>query len=209
MAWLTDSQPQDARTDEQLAKAYHKSANAAVLGVLYGRYLELIYGVCLHYLQDAGRAEDAVMDIYVQLQFKLETQQIENFRPWLYRLSRNHCLMILRRSASQLTLTSSSVATNASADIGDMQFHDFLHLREDEEAGRQQTESMLDALNECTDQLAGDQAACIRKFYLLGESYAEIADNLNLTLGQVRSCIQNGRRNLKLCVERKTQHAEQ
>ena len=204
MAWLRSIRP-DPRSDEDLAAGFRESGNNALLGQLYERYLELIYGLCLQYLRDGGRAEDAAMDIYEQLQTKLREHEVQHFRPWLYRLARNHCLMILRRSANQLTRDSTSVPVHGGADIADMYLGELMHQRVDDGVTADR-ETMLTALEACAERLNESQNACIRRFYLEGASYAEIADELACTTGQVRSHLQNGRRNLKICVERKTRH---
>ncbi len=144
------------------------------------------------------------MDIYEQLQTKLRVHEVEHFRPWLYRLSRNHCLMLLRKTASNLTLGSSSIATTTALEVGGMQLADISHPGDETD----QRESLLTALESCQDELPQGQAMCIRRFYLEGKSYAELAASLKWSLNKVRSAIQNGRRNLKICVERKTSHVE-
>jgi len=202
MAWLR-SKRLDERSDETLASEYRSSKDQKVLGILYGRYLELMYGLCLQYFKDAARAEDATIDIYEELRVKLLKHKVENFRPWMYRLARNHCLMVLRRGASHMTMDSSSVATHEGLDPADMQLADNLHLRGE----AMEKEQLLLALEACTDALPENQSICIRRFYLHGESYADIAATLAFTVGKVRSAIQNGRRNLKICLEGKQTHA--
>ena len=198
MPFLRRGRP-DSRTDEELAERYRRRGEAETLGILYDRYVELIYGLCLHYLKDAGRAEDAAMDIYESLHAKLRDHAVETFRPWLYRLARNHCLMIVRRSASHLSPRSTSVASGA-LDVGAVQIADLSHLDLELAADR---EADLGRLERCAEELAVGQATCIRRFYLEGASYADLAAELGWTLGRVRSAIQNGRRNLRKCVERK------
>lgn len=198
MAFLRSAR-RDDRTDEQLASAYRATGDARLLGLLYARYLELVYGVCLQYLRDAGRAEDAAMDIYERLTTKLRDHDVAQFRPWLYRLARNHCLMILRRPASHLSPRSSSVAAVAVGDgLPAMHIADPAHL-----GLENARETDLRHLEACTAELSAGQAACIRRFYLEGASYADVAAELDWPLGRVRSAIQNGRRNLRRCVERK------
>ena len=194
-------------TDEDLAAGFRESGNPDLLGALYARYLELVYGVCLQYLRDGGRAEDAAMDIYEQLHVKLREHAVDHFRPWLYRLARNHCLMILRRSASHLTRDSVSVPTYAGADLADMQIGDLLHQDGDDGDAALARERDLDALEACREELSAEQATCIRRFYLEGASYQTIAEERGLPVGRVRSHLQNGRRNLKKCLERNHQHA--
>jgi len=202
MAWLRSTRI-DERSDESLANDFRTSEDQAVLGLLYGRYLELIYGLCLQYFKDAARAEDATIDIYEELSIKLRKHQVDNFRPWLYRLARNHCLMVLRRGASHMTLSSTSVATDHILDPSDMQLADNSHLQGE----AMEKEALLAALEACTDALPANQSDCIKRFYLNGESYADIAEALAFTAGKVRSAIQNGRRNLKICLEGKKAHA--
>ena len=190
-------------TDEQLAADYRARGDQAVLGQLYARYLELLYGLCLQYLRDAGRAEDATMDIYEQLVTKLRKHEVDHFRPWVYRLARNHCLMLLRKTSSSLALASKSIGERHLAALDDVQLADISHPGTDVH----QRETELNALEACRERLSADQALCIRRFYLEGASYKELADSLGWTLNKVRSAIQNGRRNLKLCVERSLRNA--
>ena len=206
--------PATEPTDEALAAHYRVTGAQEALGRLYGRYLELVYGVCLQYLRDGGRAEDAVQDIYEQLVDKLRRHDVSAFRPWLYRLARNHCLMLLRRKASRLAPGSTSVATYGDLDPADLdsgaavvQAGATLHPSDDPEADDARAhEAQLEALADCTAALGTDQATCIRRFYLEGASYQDLADELGWSLNKVRSAIQNGRRNLRLCVARKLHH---
>lgn len=196
----------EAVADEALAAGFRESGDPGLLGALYARYLELVYGVCLQYLRDGGRAEDAAMDIYEQLHTALREHRVGHFRPWLYRLARNHCLMILRRSASHLSRDSVSVPVYGGADVGDMHIGDLAHQDDDDDLHLRERD--LSALEACREGLPADQAECIRRFYLDGASYREIAEERGVPVGRVRSHLQNGRRNLKQCVERKTHHAE-
>ena len=209
MAFLRPGRPDDARDDETLAAEYRRGGGAdqSALGQLYARYLELVYGLCLQYLRDGARAEDATMDIYEQLRGKLLRHEVERFRPWLYRLARNHCLMLLRKPASSLTLGSQSVDETRAAALDGVQLADIAHQGDSEDAYRR--EALLDALEHCRGQLPEGQSACIRRFYLEGASYAELAEELDLSLNRVRSHIQNGRRNLRNCLERhRSRHAD-
>ena len=197
------SNGEQSLSDEQLCVKYRDTGDQAVLGKLYARYLELLYGLCLQYLKDAGRAEDATMDIYEQLVTKVRHHEIAKFRPWLYRLARNHCLMLLRKTSSSLAMSSQSVGEQHIAHLDDVQLADLSHHLDD----AHQRENQLQALNTCQEQLSAAQATCIRRFYLEGESYQELATSLGWTLNKVRSAIQNGRRNLKLCMERMLRNA--
>ena len=83
-------------TDKELVAAFKKSGEMNYLSVLYQRYMELVFGVCLKYFKDAERSKDAVMEIFEELNTKLRQHEVENFKGWLHVLARNYCLMQLR-----------------------------------------------------------------------------------------------------------------
>lgn len=159
----------------------------AVLGELYQRYMELVYGVCLKYYKDPEIAKDSVMAIFEELVTKLKKHEVENFRAWLHQLAKNHCLMQLRTPKNLKTVEFKTEI---------VQSEETLHLNtvlEKEENFRK--------LENCLDGLTPDQQESIRLFYLEGKSYNEIVDQTGKEWNQVRSLIQNGRRNLKNCME--------
>ena len=84
-------------SDAELVAHYQKEGDMESLGVLYERYTELIYGVCLKILKNEAAAEDAYMNIFEKLTKKVREHDIQQFRPWLHMVVRNHCLGILRK----------------------------------------------------------------------------------------------------------------
>lgn len=181
-----------SRTDQELLAAFRQSGQAELLAELYDRYLELNYGLCLRYLRSTTAAEDAVMEVFEALLEKVPQHDIHNFRSWLHTFVRNHCLMQLRAAGR-------SPLRNATDDF--MQSEPFEHP-EQERPWEQRAETQA-ALTDCIDALKDEQQQCIRLFYLEERSYKDIAAALQLDLGRVRSHIQNGRRNLKICMETK------
>ena len=175
-------------SDEALLNHYQSSGDLQVLGVLYSRYTELVYGVCLKYFKQEEQASDAVMDIFEELIQKAKKHEVDKFRPWLYVLAKNHCLMRLRKAGQNLTV---------SFDPGLMYSLEFSHPETESPNDR---EIVLKKLENCVDGLPEQQKECIRLFYFDDRSYKDIADGLNIDLSIVRSHIQNGRRNLKNCV---------
>lgn len=167
-----------------------------ILGQLYERYLDLLYGLCLKYLKSPEAAEDAVMSIFEQLPEKVKKHEIKSFRPWIYVLAKNYCLMQLRKK---------EIITPIEPAI--MQSDESLHPLIEEDT--QDREQVLQQLEDCIDQLQEKQKSCIQLFYLEGQSYKEVASKLGLEIGKVRSYIQNGRRNLKNCMESKTETAHE
>lgn len=178
----------EASTDEVLLAHYQRSGDLQVLGTLYSRYTELIYGVCLKYLKQEESAADAVMDIFEELVQKASKHNIDKFRPWLYVLAKNHCLMRLRKAGQNFTV---------SFDPGLMHSLDLLHPDVEDQTGK---EILLKKLENCIDKLPDQQKDCVRLFYFEDRSYKDIADGMDVDLNIVRSHIQNGRRNLKNCV---------
>jgi RNA polymerase sigma factor (sigma-70 family) len=176
-----------AYSDAELVHQYQQNGDLAVLGDLYNRYMELVYGVCLKYLKEPENAQDCVMAIFEELVTKLQKHQVENFKSWLYTLAKNHCLMKLRSDKNKGTVKMADEF---------MQSEENLHLQDvlDREEHFQQLEY-------CMGQLNGDQRCVIELFYLQGKCYNEIAAQTGLEWKNVRSYIQNGRRNLKICME--------
>ena len=175
------------QSDEELLQAFQDSSNQDVLAVLYLRYTDLVYGVCLRYLSEAEAAKDAVMSIYQELLQKLPHQQINQFRSWLYVVAKNHCLMQLR---------SKNKAKIVEFQHDDMQSEELLHLDTIREK-----EAEFTKLEQCMKMLGNEQRKAIELFYLQNKCYNEITDEMKIDWNRVRSLIQNGRRNLKTCME--------
>jgi len=191
LSFLTNISPNagasDNPEDQELVAAYQSSSDLKILAQLYQRYLDLLYGVCLKYLGEAESAKDAVMDIFEELAQKLQKHEVTYFRGWVYTLAKNHCLMKLR-SSSRLKVSS--------FDPDHMQTAEELHLND-----RVQKEEQLGRLSKCIETLSTDQRAVVELFYLQNKCYKEIETSTGLQWNKVRSHIQNGRRNLKLCME--------
>lgn len=175
-------------SDKDLVSLYGESGDLAVLGQLYQRYMELVYGVCLKYFKDAEQAKDAVMQIFEELVTKLRRHEVENFKAWLHQVAKNHCLMQLRTPRNLKTVEFKTEL---------VQSEENLHLN-----GILEKEENYQKLEHCIGTLAEEQHLAIRLFYLEGKSYHEIAASTGKEWNQVRSLIQNGRRNLKICMEK-------
>jgi RNA polymerase sigma-70 factor (ECF subfamily) len=176
-----------------LIATYRSGADREAIGTLYLRYMELVYGVCLKYFGQPETAQDAVMDIYEHISIKIRTHEVENFPAWLYMVSKNHCLQSLRKKSNSLTV---------SLDDPVMQNGREWH-QEDESFEFNISSDPEDQLHHCINELPEGQRICIRMFYFEKKSYADIATITNLDLDKVRSNIQNGRRNLKKCIQTK------
>ncbi len=174
-------------SDTDLIRQYKQSLDLQVLGELYQRYMDLIYGVCLKYLKEPEDAKDSTLLIFEELITKLQKHEVDNFKSWLYQVSKNHCLMRLRseKNKKQIALDESF-----------MQIEENVHLN-----GVMEKEENLAQLQYCLGQLILEQRQVIELFYLEGKCYNDIAAQTGLDWNKVRSYIQNGRRNLKSCME--------
>ena len=180
-------------TEEELITAFSTSGDPEVLGELYSRYMHLVYGVCLKYLKNRDEAMDAVMHIFEKLIDEIPKQVIGNFRNWLYVVTKNFCLMQLRNEKSQNEKYNEWITCPGNF----MESGYDLHPIDKDEP------DMEKALADCIEKLKEDQKECIRQFYYENRCYYEIAENLGLDEKKVKSHLQNGKRNLKLCLEGK------
>jgi RNA polymerase sigma factor (sigma-70 family) len=177
-----------ALSDEELVAAYKQTNDLLVLSHLYERYMDLVYGVCLKYFKDIEMAKDSVMFIFEELISKLQKHEITNFKSWLHQVAKNHCLMQLR---------SEKKFSKAAVDITLMQNEENVHLN-----GVLEKEEHLKQLQSCLERLPQEQKNAVELFYIEGKCYNEIAEQTGMEWKKVRSSIQNGRRNLKLCMEK-------
>ncbi|HCC70207.1 MAG TPA: RNA polymerase subunit sigma-70 [Bacteroidales bacterium] len=181
----------DNRDDDELIRDYLSSGSNEILGILYGRYMELVYGVCLKYFRNTDRAQDAVMDIFEKLVTELPRHNISNFRSWLYVLTKNHCLMDIRASKK---------VAGRTVNIED---HEYLFMENGFEMHHVDKSDINnnEALENCIEQLKKDQRRCIRLFYYDNKCYREIAYLLKINEKKVKSHLQNAKRNLNICME--------
>jgi RNA polymerase sigma factor (sigma-70 family) len=180
--------PTSELPDRELVSLFRTSGNMDVLAVLFQRYMDLLYGVCLKYLKQPESAKDAVMQIFEELVAKLPKHEVDNFKSWLYTLGKNYCLMQLRTPKNLKT-------TEFNPDS--MQLEEEMHLN-----GIQVREENLQKLERCLQTLSTEQKVAVELFYLQNKCYKEIAEATGIEWNKVRSFIQNGRRNLKICMEK-------
>lgn len=175
-------------TDKELVALYKQSGDLALLGELYQRYMELVYGVCLKYFKEPETAKDSVMQIFEELVSKLKKHEVDNFKGWLHQVAKNHCLMQLRTPKNLKIVEFKTELVQSEENV---------HLN-----GVLEKEENFNKLEYCLGTLTEDQQKAIRLFYLEGKCYNEIVEITGQQWNQVRSLIQNGRRNLKLCMEK-------
>ncbi len=172
-------------SDDELMALYRVQGDLSQLGLLYERYIHLVYGVCLKYLKSREDAQDGVMSIFEQIKDPLLDQHIRHFKSWLYAVTKNYCLIRIRRMNNSI-IPLTEIMENVAE----------LHPTYD-----RTLDADLDALQKCLKELKEDQQECIRSFFLDRKSYQEVSHSTGYTLKQVKSYVQNGKRNLKKCIE--------
>jgi RNA polymerase sigma factor (sigma-70 family) len=167
-------------------KHFYADHNNEWLGSLLERYTMLLYGVSMKYLKNPEEARDAVQQIFLKAITELHKYEVSYFSSWLYMITKNHCLMLLRNKHRGI-----------SVDLVEEP------VSETEDPDPLKNESLLKELEEALQHLNREQKTCIRMFYLYKQSYQEIASETGFNLLQVKSYIQNGKRNLRLLLEKK------
>lgn len=180
-----------ALTDEELLQLFKTSGRNDYFGELFNRYIPLIYGVCLKYMSDDFMAKDAVLQLFDQLLPKIASYNIAVFRTWLYDVVRNHCLQLIRKQNQSVFSLEFVMESIESDEV-------LLLLTE-----KENTCGQLEVLNQCMEQLPGMERLTIRLFFMEELSYADISQETGISLNQVKSYIQNGKRHLRLCLEKR------
>lgn len=192
MRFNKNSSGNTAIRELELLAEYRSTGDLELLGKLYEQYMPLVFGLCLKYFRDEEQSKDAVMQIFEELVKKLRVHEVTNFKSWLYTLSRNHCLMVLRSSSKHEML---------SIDENFMENEAFVHLNLEDN-----TEEKLSIMAKCIEDLPSEQKVSINLFYMEQKCYKEVADQTGFELNKVKSYIQNGKRNLKICIEKNSEH---
>jgi RNA polymerase sigma-70 factor (ECF subfamily) len=170
---------------------YRKTGNIELLGKLYEQYMPLVFGLCLKYLKDEEKSKDAVMQIFEDLVKKLRVHEVSNFKSWLYTVARNYCLMEIRSSSKHDII---------SIDDDFMETGALMHLTMEDAS-----EEKFIIMEKCIDNLPSGQKDVINLFYLEQKCYKEVSEVTGFDLNKVKSYIQNGKRNLKICIEKNSE----
>ena len=176
-----------SNSDEDLLIQYMQTNSSDYFGELYNRYIPLIYGVCLKYLKKSEKAKEVTLELFEILLAEVSTHEIKVFKTWIYNVTANHCLQILKREQH----------IPVDFDASDEQFDYVLYLLE-KNVSKEKTE----ILTPCLEKLPKQQKTSISMFFTEKMSYADIADQTGYLLKTIKSQIQNGKKNLKNCIEK-------
>ena len=177
-------------TDQELLEHFYADHNNEWLGILLQRYTLLLLGVSMKYLKNEEEAKDSVQQIFLKVIQELEKYKVEYFKSWLYMVAKNHCLMKLRNRQGKITT----------------ELNDRLTAQPGEESDQQallENDHTLALMEAALKELNPEQQQCVTLFYLQKKSYQEVSDETGYSMLQVKSYIQNGKRNLKILIEKK------
>ena len=180
-------------SDEELVMNYFNTGNKQLVGDLFEKHVKTVFGVCLFYFRDKDQAKDAVMQIFEKLMFDLQKTQVKNFKAWLSFVVRNYCISEIRKGKGKHFVPETYLDFELAP----------TSLEEEEKLEQVNDERMLDYMKEVLPELKESQRRCLELFYLKNFSYQQISEQLQFSINEVKSYIQNGKRNLKLLIEEK------
>ncbi|GEO10128.1 RNA polymerase sigma factor [Segetibacter aerophilus] len=175
--------------DKELLSKFYSDGNNQWLGILLQRYTLLLYGVCIKYLKDEEEAKDAVQQIFLKVITEVQKYRVDYFKSWLYMVAKNLCLMKIREKHGRIPVEISDKIASAEDMFSKTELLEKDHT--------------LSLIEEGLNELNAEQKLCVTLFYLQKQTYQQITDFTGFNLLQVKSYIQNGKRNLKLIVEKK------
>ena len=177
-------------TDPELLEQFYADHNNEWLGILLQRYTLLLLGVCMKYLKNEEEAKDGVQQVFLKVIQELHKYKVEYFKSWLYMVAKNHCLMKLREKQGKITT----------------EINERLAAKQEDETDLQvlvQNDHILELMATALKELNPEQQQCVTLFYLQKKSYQEVSNETGFSMLQVKSYIQNGKRNLKILIEKK------
>ncbi len=176
-------------TDEDLLRRYKADGNTDWIGILFDRYAVLLLGMCMKYLKNEEDARDSVQQVFLKVLSEVNKHEVQYFRAWIYQVAKNHCLMQLRQKHIRYQEEISDKNMPGAAGL-------------EETSGLKEKDQLLENMEHALDLLNKEQQTCIRLFYLAKQSYQQITEQTGYSLLQVKSYIQNGKRNLKHLLEK-------
>lgn len=177
--------------EAELLAAYRRTREIRLVGHLYQPYMQMVFAICYRYLRDEDESKDAVMNIFEKLMRDLKTQEVTNLKSWLHTVARNHCLMQIRLKNIFVTMDSLTDSEEENTEVS---------LIDDDE--HFELENNLSALENCMRTLIDEQRVSINLFFIENKCYREISEQTGFDFNKVKSYIQNGKRNLKICMDR-------
>lgn len=174
-------------SDQQLLENFHRDKDNQWLGILLQRYTILLFGVGMKYLNNADDARDLVQVVFLKAITELQKYKVDNFKPWIYQVAKTTCLMKLRKKNGRTT----ELKEEQTIFVGTDYFESL------------EMEQKMQLMDESIHDLNEEQKQCVTLFYLEKKSYSEIAEATGYPITKVKSSLQNGRRNLRIAINKK------
>ena len=205
-------------SDSELVQKFKETRDNIIVGELFQRYTHLVFGVCMKYLKDEDEAKDGVMQIFEKILTDLHRHNVENFKGWLYMVAKNHCMMYFRSKKIHVELPRELSDDSSNYNSEDGVFSPSgggeggglsMELASDLHHNGEDKEKQLTLMESAIKELNPEQKVCIELFYLQERSYEEVAKTTGYTMKEVKSYIQNGKRNLKIIMTTKSVGSKQ
>jgi RNA polymerase sigma factor (sigma-70 family) len=184
------------QTETDLLQEYRQTGDLSVLGKLYEPQMEMVFAIAMKYFKDEDDAKDTVMQIFEELIPKLRQHEVENFKAWLGMVARNFCLMALRKK-NLIVADGEIFVDEDSSENHFMEFSTTEHLNDDFDV-----EQNLTKLEDCLKTLNSEQKQSVELFFMQEKTYQEVAQLTGFEINKVKSYLQNGKRNLKICMDK-------
>ena len=185
-------------SETDLLREYREAGDLAILGKLYEPQMEMVFAIAMKYFKDEEQAKDTVMTLFEELIPKLRVHEIDNFKAWLGMVARNYCLMELRKKTvevSNFELHNPDEEQNISNNF--MEINTFEHHTDSLDL-----EQNLTKLEDCLKTLNQEQKQSVELFFMQEKTYQEVSQLTGFEVNKVKSYLQNGKRNLKICLEK-------
>lgn len=192
-------------SDSELVQKFKETRDNSLVGELFQRYTHLVFGVCMKYLKDEDEAKDGVMQIFEKILTDLHRHNVDNFKGWLYMVAKNHCMMYFRSKKNHVELPRelSNDGMDDDAPVGPITGLP-VELASDLHHNGEDKEKQLTLMESAVKELKPEQKICIELFYLQEKSYEEVSQMTGYSMKEVKSYIQNGKRNLKIIMTTKS-----
>ena len=176
--------------DKELLDKFYRDGNNQWLGILLQRYTMLLLGVCMKYIKNEEEAKDCVQQIFLKALTELQKYKVDYFKSWLYMVAKNYCLMKIRDRHGKIPVELTDKMNPQEQEMD----HKYELVEKDK---------TLTLIEQSLHELNEEQKQCVTLFYLQKKSYQQVAEITGYNMLQVKSFIQNGKRNLKQIVEKK------
>ena len=154
-------------------------------------HLRETFGICLRVLGNRAEAEDALQDVFVKIWRNAERYQVNGLSPmtWLITIARNLSIDRLRARKTAQGAGLEEADDLASASPGP----EALAIAASERG----------QIVDCMAELEADKSDAVRRAYLMGETYQELADRYSVPLNTVRTWLRRSLIKLKECLSRR------